>query len=340
MSLPPETGGLSAAELQQIAALIPVGTCVAVVAPGGGAPDQANVERGVALLQAMGCTVRNFYQPEQRYQRFGATDEARVAHLHEAARDPEVDVLLALRGSYGVSRILPMIDFELLAASGKPLVGYSDITALHLALLAKTGAVSFAGPMLNGDFGGLTLNAGTLRGFWQTLTQPRSSIHSRPQLADGTPSCGDSAPDAHNPALNCSGTLWGGNLAMVTHLLGTPYFPQIEGGILFLEDVNEHPFRVERMLLQLEYAGVLQQQKAIVLGDFSGYRLAPAIDNGYDFGAMLAFLRSRLRTPLMTGLPFGHVPDLGTLAVGSHAELRSTGADGFSLEMSGYPVLR
>jgi len=313
-------------------ALAPPGTHVAIVAPGGYAPDPAAVERGVALLEAMGCTVSNHYRHDQRYLRFGATDAARAAQLMEAAADPQVQVILALRGSYGVSRILPLLDIDALAASGKLFVGYSDITALHLALL-NAGAVSFAGPMLNGDFGAAEPQWGALRQFWATLASPQVTIHSH--KGGGV---GDRSTDPHSPAVQCEGVLWGGNLAMVAHLVGSPWMPQVEGGILFLEDVNEHPFRVERMLLQLEHAGILARQKAIVLGDFASYRLAD-IDNGYNFAEMLSFVRGRIGTPVVTGLPFGHVRDLVTLPVGGHAVLDSRGADGFSLTLSDYPTL-
>lgn len=312
--------------------LAPPGTHVAIVAPGGYAPDPAAVERGVALLEAMGCTVSNYYRHEQRYLRFGASDAERAAQLMAAAADPQVQVILALRGSYGVSRILPLLELDTLAASGKLVVGYSDITALHLALL-KAGAPSFAGPMLNGDFGAIEPQWDALRQFWTTLRSPRMTIHSH---RGG--SAGDRSTDPDSPALQCEGVLWGGNLAMVAHLVGSPWMPQVEGGVLFLEDVNEHPFRVERMLLQLEHAGILARQQAIVLGDFASYRLAE-IDNGYNFAEMLAFLRGRIATPIVTGLPFGHVRDLVTLPVGGHAALDSRGADGFSLKLSGYPTL-
>jgi muramoyltetrapeptide carboxypeptidase len=302
--------------------LIPPGTCVAIVAPGGYAPDEAALGRGIALLQAQGCKVKSYYDHAARHQRFGATDAGRAAHIQEAAADPEVQIVMALRGSYGMSRILPVLNYRALAASGKLFVGYSDITALHLALLAQTGAVSFAGPMLCGDFGVAEPSAMTMDSFWRTMTQASQTIEV-------------SAID--NPVLQASGTLWGGNLAMVVHLLGTPYFPQIDGGILFLEDVNEHPFRVERMLLQLEHAGVLARQKAVLLGDFSSHRLSD-YDNGYDFEQMLAYARQHLSAPLLTGLPFGHIADRLTLPVGARARLESS-EHGYSLRLDAYPTL-
>lgn len=297
------------------------GITVAIVAPGGYAADVNAVERATKRLESSGCRVRNFYNASAIHQRFGGTDAARLAQLHAAAADPEVQIVLALRGGYGMSRLLPALDFAALAASGKLFVGHSDFTALQMGLLSHSGGISFAGPMICDDFSREEASAFTLKKFWQCVTGQTHTLRFE---------------GAGNPALDVSGILWGGNLTMLAHLAGTPYMPRIADGILFIEDVNEHPYRVERMLLQLFHAGLLNQ-KAIVLGDFSSYRLTE-YDNGYDFAAMLAYLRERLGVPILTGLPFGHTRDKATLAVGCEAHLRSDG-QAVSLTMSGYPFL-
>ncbi|TCS39506.1 muramoyltetrapeptide carboxypeptidase [Paucimonas lemoignei] len=302
--------------------VIPPGTGIAIVAPGGYPPDEAALARGIKRLEQQNCLVHNYYDPADKYQRFGGIDMARVAQLHAAADDPDVQIVMALRGGYGLSRILPMLDFDFLANSGKLFVGYSDFTVFHMALLAATGKVSFAGPMVCGDFGCERPSDYTLSHFWQILTRPGLTLMAH------TP---------NNPCIEAEGVLWGGNLAMLTHLLGSPYFPRIEGGILFIEDVNEHPYRIERMLVQLLHAGVLARQQAILLGDFSAYRLSE-YDNGYDFNAMLAYIRSRVATPILTGLPFGHCADKLTLPVGSRAQLVSE-KNTFRLQLAEYPVL-
>lgn len=296
---------------------------IAIFAPGGYASDNAALERGIARLREQGCTIHNYYDPAAIFQRFGGTDEARLAQLNAAAADPEVQVVMALRGQYGLTRLLPSIDFEAMAASGKIFCGFSDVTAFHMGLMARTGAMSYAGPMFAGDFGTDTPVGFTQDSFWRCLAGPTHTIR---EEASG------------NPALNVSGPIWGGNLAMLVSLLGTEYFARIDDGILFVEDINEHPYRVERMLLQLMQAGVLGRQKALVLGDFSAYRLSPA-DNGYDFGAMLAYLRRTLPIPVLTGLQFGHIPKRVTIPFGAQATLVSDDA-GFTLTMSGYPTVR
>lgn len=295
---------------------------VAIVSPSGYASNPHAVERGIAILQAQGCRVRNFSDASRKFQRFGASDDERVAQLYAAAQDPEVDIVLALRGGYGLTRLLPSLDFYMLAESGKLFVGHSDFTALQMGLLAQTGAMSFSGPMLCDDFVREELSDYTLSNFWQCLTQTTHTITAQ---AEG------------NPQLSVNGTLWGGNLAMLTHLVGSPYLPQVENGILFVEDVNEHPYRVERMLLQLLHAGVLDNQQAVLLGDFSAYRLTD-YDNGYDFSQMVDYLRRHLPVPVLTGLPFGHGRDKATLVVGAQTELVS-GDEGFSLRMESYPSL-
>lgn len=287
---------------------LPEHPCIAIVAPSGAALDDINIEAGLDSLRNAGFNVINYYQHADRFERFGATDQERLIQLHAAIDHPEVDIVMALRGSYGMSRILPVIDLQKIASSGKWLVGYSDFNALQLAMLAKTGTASLCGPMLCNDFTRDELRPFTQGQFLQALRERKTHLEFETEQSAN---------------LNLEGTLWGGNLAMICHLLGTEYFPHIEGGILFVEDIAEHPYRVERMFLQLHMAGVLAKQKAIVLGNFSAYRLAPQ-DNGYDFAAMLKFLRSTIATPIITGLPFGHCDDKASLMQGSTARLRVT----------------
>lgn len=295
---------------------------IAIVAPSGYTLDDAALVRGIAALEAQGYTVHNYFETAKVFQRFGGTDEARLAQLDAAAADPRVQVVMALRGQYGMTRLLPHIDFARMAASGKIFVGYSDFTAFQMALLAKAGAVSYAGPMFLPDFAAREPLAFTTDDFFRCLT---SSTHRVSQ-----PACG-------NPTLQVNGTVWGGNLAMINSLIGTEYFPQVDGGILFVEDVNEHPYRVERMLLQLMQSGVLARQKALILGDFSDYQIT-AVDNGYDFEAMLAYLRKTLPCPVLTGLQFGHCAKRVTIPFGAQAQLASDG-DHFALEIAGYPYI-
>jgi muramoyltetrapeptide carboxypeptidase len=296
---------------------------IALVAPGGYAPEPEAVARGIARLESQGILVHNYYEHDKRHMRFAGTDEARLAQLNAAAADPDVQLVVALRGAYGMSRLMPHIDFDRMADSGKIFVGFSDITAFHMGLYARRAAISYAGPMFAGDFGAAEPVEFTLNDFWHCLAGPTHTV---------------AGQGAGNPSLDVAGTVWGGNLAMTVSLLGTPYLPRIDGGILFFEDIAEHPYRVERMLLQLMHAGVLASQRAIVLGDFSGYRLSPA-DNGYDFDQMLAHVRATLPCPVLTGLEFGHIPRRVTIPFGAQGRLVS-GGDGWTLTLSDYPTVR
>ena len=289
---------------------------IAIVAPSGYASDREAYTRAVKHLIDLGHRVHDFSSANARYQRFAATDAERVAQLHAAAEHPDVELVIAVRGGYGLSRLLPTIDFPLLAKSGKRFIGHSDFTALHMGLLAQQ-AVSFAGPMICDDFSRADVSEFTHRHFWQAVSNNHFDV---------------TVKTTSNPVITCEGRLWGGNLAMLTHLVGTPWMPQIQQGILFVEDVNEHPYRIERMMLQLLHAGVLHEQQAIILGDFSAYKLTD-YDNGYDFEAMLNYLRQVIQVPILTGLPFGHVRDKLTLPVGAHCHLVSTSEE-FILQLS------
>ena len=277
---------------------------IAIVAPSGYATDEAAYQRGLQRLRKLGHTVHDLSASAARHQRFAASDAERVAQLHAAAAHPDAEIVIALRGGYGLSRLLPEIDFSLLANSGKLFVGHSDFTVLQMGLLAN-GATSLAGPMICDDFSRDDLSEFTHGHFWQAVSEASFSVRIE---ATG------------NPTVSIDGMLWGGNLAMLSHLAGTRWMPQVDGGILFVEDINEHPYRVERMLLQLMHAGVLSRQRAVLLGDFSGYRLSD-YDNGYDFETMVGYLRGRLGLPVLT------------LPVGGRCRLEADAA-GFSLHLS------
>lgn len=234
------------------------------------------------------------------HERFAGTDKQRLAALQRAQKQRH-PIVMATRGGYGLGRLLPQIDWQAVADSGKLFIGHSDFTAFNLALLAQTGAVSYTGPSAIPDFGQKTFDDLTADLFMEVMREELEVL---------------SFESAGSDAVDARGILWGGNLAMLTSLLGTPYMPDIDGGVLFLEDVGEHPYRVERMLSQLLYAGVLARQQAIVLGRFTEYRLA-AHDNGYTMDSVIAWLRSVCHVPVVTGLPYGHVKLKATLPVGA-----------------------
>jgi muramoyltetrapeptide carboxypeptidase len=278
---------------------------IGVYAPAGFATDPAAVARAIARFEAAGHRVVVDPTATRRWQRFSAPDDERLAAVIRMTDDPRVEVAIAVRGGYGWSRLLGRLDFARIAAARKRWLGHSDFTAFQLAALAATGMVTFAGPLAAYDFGAETPSAFTLGHCWGVLRATEHVAH--------FPLEGPSSFEAR-------GVLWGGNLSLVAHLVGTPYFPRIDGGILFLEDVGEHPYRIERMLYQLHHAGVLGRQRAVLLGEFNGYELG-ANDNGYDLAAMVEHCRSAFDVPVFTGLPFGHCRDKLTLPVGGRCAL-------------------
>ena len=283
---------------------------VAIYAPSGFAQDPSALDRAVARLAALGCDVHVDASALARHTRFAGTDDERLAAVLRTAAMPGVDVALALRGGYGWTRLLPRLDFRALAASGKRWIGHSDFTAFQLAMLAATGAVTYAGPMATYDFGAEAPSDFTIG-------------HALAMLGRGVDEA-SFASVGHD--VDVEGTLWGGNLTMIASLAGTPYLPSVDGGILFVEDVAEHPYRIERMFHQLHYAGVLARQRAILVGTFTGYELAEH-DNGYDLDSAIAHLRDLCRVPVVAGLPFGHVRDKLTLPVGGRARLAVRGGE-------------
>ncbi|WP_213295820.1 muramoyltetrapeptide carboxypeptidase [Paraburkholderia sacchari] len=301
---------------------------IELIAPSGYPHDLEAVHRGITRLRAEGHRVDGTEAAERRFQRFAGTDGQRAAELNRLA-DPGrdlPDIVLAVRGGYGAVRILHGLDYHGLQKrlAGQPIafVGHSDFTAIQLALYAQAGLTTFGGPMLVSDFGAPELSSFTMHHFWNALSKPEFTLKV-------------DAPQAQHA--NVSGMLWGGNLAMLTSLVGTPYMPPVEGGILFVEDINEQPFRVERMLYQLHLSGILARQHALVLGDFSGGR-SYDYDNGYDFQAMVEQVRSVVGIPVITGLPFGHIDNMVTLPFGAQAHLKAV-AHGFELTVSDYPYL-
>ena len=296
-------------------------TLLTLFSPAGVVARAPTLHLAARRLRGLGFAVQIDESATARHQRFGGDDDTRLAALHRvAAAAPSV--AMPTRGGYGITRLLDRIDWKLLARSveqGTRWVGHSDFTAVQLGLLARSGAVTWAGPMATDDFGRADAAGGvdevTRDCFLEAMSGELEAVGFR--------------TEAGFDSLNVRGRLWGGNLTMVMSLLGTPYWPQaklIKGGVLFLEDVNEHPYRVERCLLQLQQAGVLQAQKAVILGAFSAWKPSP-LDRGYTLKSALARVRAGMKTPLLTGLPFGHVQPKVTLPVGQKVQLVVQGRD-------------
>ncbi len=296
-----------------------------IYSPSGALRDKAALRKALKRLAKLGLDVELDPDALSADQRFAGDDDTRLLAISRAAASG-ADIVMPTRGGYGLTRLLARLPYKAMAASiksGSRWVGHSDFTALQMGLLAKTKAVTWAGPHAAVDFGAEDLDDITLacfddmaqgRGEGAGWRLPSSDLDFLPKKA----------------VLAEHATLWGGNLAVLSSLVGTPYLPIVPGGVLFLEDVAEHPYRIERMLSQLLHAGVLSQQKAIVLGSFTDFKLS-AHDKGFKLQSVVDWLRSQVKTPVLTGLPFGHVPTKVCLPVGQEVTLLREGREAFLL---------
>ena len=285
-----------------------------LVAPAGIVAEAFDVQLAREMLAALGLKTKLGRHALDRHGYFAGTDEDRAADLMAMFEDPDVDGLVALRGGWGAARLLDRLDYALIRERPKVLVGYSDVTALLLAIYAKSGLVTFHGPDALSSWTSFTAG-GFQRTFLgaeaTTLANPRREGDALVQTADRVRTI--------TPGV-ARGRLVGGNLTIFTSLIGTPYLPDVRGHILFLEDIGEAIYRVDRMLTQLGQAGVLGQLAGFVFGkctrcdhdsDFGLFTLAEVIDSHI----------SSLGIPAWQGAMIGHVPDQHTVPLGVEAEI-------------------
>jgi muramoyltetrapeptide carboxypeptidase len=279
------------------------GDPIRVVAPSGPVP-RAELEAGAALL---GVRYQLRYDPETLFRADGflaGTDEARLAELHAAIADPEARAVVMARGGYGLMRLLPFLDAELLRKNPKPLVGFSDGTVL-LAFAARAGVASVHGPVIT-----------------QLARLPEGDRAALFGLLEG-PGPGLLAEELEAPVPGrVQGPLIGGNLEVFSRLLGTPYLPDPIGAVLVLEDLGERPYRVDRLLTHLDLAGIFGAVSAVVLGDFSGCKESPTSGLASPpVEEVLLDRLGRLAIPVAFGAPVGHGARNVALPYGTLVEL-------------------
>ena len=291
-----------------------------IFSPSSAVRDKAAFKRGIKRLQAQGHQVEVDEDALSSSMRFAGTDETRLNAIARASASG-ADIAMISRGGYGLTRLLTQLPYKTIAKAidkGTQFVGLSDFTAFQLAVYAKTSRITWQGPALGEDFGPESEPDDIMQACFEDLCLEQGEGTGWRMPAD----------ELAKPVKLNNAVLWGGNLAVLTSLLGTPYFPSVKGGVLFLEDVGEHPYKIERMLTQLFNAGVLQQQKAIVFGQFTSFKLVPH-DKGFKLKTVIERLRSQLKIPVLTGLPFGHVPTKVLLPIGANVDLATEGRDAF-----------
>lgn len=276
------------------------------------------MHRAIAALEKLKFKTKLAKHVHQRHGFLAGTDRERAADLMSMFTDRKVDGILCVRGGYGTARLLPRLDYAAIRQHAKVFVGYSDITSLHCAFLVKSNLISFHGPMLNSDFAHADMPDFTTRSFLRTLMRPDAP-------GDITTGYDGEVKTLRGGVAN--GQLIGGNLTLLCATLGTPWQPPFRGRILFLEDLDEVPYRMDRMLTQLLNAGLLQQVAGIAIGICKGC-VDPKAKQTREYRQTLEdVFRERLlplKIPLLMNLPFGHVPHNATLPVGAQVTLDAT----------------
>ncbi|MGP4974337.1 LD-carboxypeptidase [Psychrobacter alimentarius] len=302
-------------------------------------------ERNQLALDRVACAgfkVSNPTITSRQYLRFAGTDSQRASDLQNIATGAIAapKLLLGVRGGYGAMRLLPMIDWSTLGRimkeRGTILAGFSDVTAIQCALLAKGGMSSLAAPMLYSEFGKINPDQVTCQQFANALSNPNLtiSIEDASLTSQQLPSIlTTGAPKA------VRGTIWGGNLSVVSALAGSEYLPRIEGGIVFLEDVGEQAYRIERMLYDLYLAGMFKGQQAVVFGALSGSG-EDSYDKRYDVATVVRQLHQLTGLPVYSGMRFGHIGKKHSFPLGARCQISPNTSGGYQLAFADYPTIK
>lgn len=284
------------------------GATIGLAAPASLPVDLDAIERGIGTLEARGFKVKRIRQQFERNGYLAGTDDERISELNTLLADDEVDAIIAVRGGYGTLRLLPHLDYDSAARHPKLLVGYSDITALQLALLTMSGIPSLSGPMVAVEWGEPDAPSEDL--FWALMRGEGLGEFAHPSAETLKPLRSGEA----------AGTLIGGNLSLITRLIGTAYLPDLTGAILFLEEVGEEPYRIDGLLAHLRLSGILDRIGGLVIGGFTEWepehsRPTLSLDD------VIAHYTGELGIPVASGLSYGHFPVKHTMPIGVKARL-------------------
>jgi muramoyltetrapeptide carboxypeptidase len=294
------------------------GQTVGLVAPSAAPNEPDRIRFAAETIESLGFRVRTGKHGHEREGYLAGADSARADDLNAMFADDSIDAIWCVRGGYGASRLLPALDYDLIRRKPKALIGYSDITALHMAIQRHVGLVTFHGPVAWRAFTPYTLDA-LRRVLWRSDTPAR--LAEPPFFARR-----EGQVDWDNRVVTlvpgkARGRLLGGNLCLMSHLVGTPYLPDLRGSVLFLEDVEEAYYRVDRMLTQLWLAGALDGVAGVAFGKFTDCDPSPFFLQNRPLQDILAERFRELRIPAISGVMVGHIPDQATLPVGCQAEL-------------------
>ena len=306
----------------------------------GGSDDRTQL--ALDRVACAGFKVNNPTITNRQYLRFAGTDSQRASDLQNIATGAIAapKLLLGVRGGYGAMRLLPMVDWSTLGRimkeRGTILAGFSDVTAIQCALLAKGDMSSLAAPMLYSEFGKTKPDEVSCRQFAEALTNPNLTI----DISDAslTSSSLPSILSSAEPK-TITGTIWGGNLSVVSALAGSDYLPRIDGGIVFLEDVGEQAYRIERMLYDLYLAGVFKGQQAIVFGALSGAG-EDSYDKRYNVATVIRQLHELTGLPIYSGMRFGHIGQKHSFPLGATCQISADTVGSYQLAFTNYPTIK
>ncbi len=288
------------------------GSRILAVAPGSAPLDPRRLAAGLNTLRQRGYVVETLRADFSPHGFLAGPDGIRIEEFNSALRHPEARALVCVRGGYGALRLLPYIDYEAVRRHPKLVVGYSDITALQLALYAKAGLPSLSGPMVAVEWDAPDEKSEAL--FWALARDGYTGPLAGPS--------GETLEGVRSG--QAEGVLLGGNLSLITRLIGTPYLPDLTGAILFLEEVGEEPYRVDGLLAQLKLSGILEKLGGLVLGGFTEWE--PVHDRPFlPLEEVLDHYLRDLDVPVARGLLYGHFPVKNTLPIGVRAGLRVDG---------------
>jgi muramoyltetrapeptide carboxypeptidase len=291
------------------------GARIALVAPAGPLLERDDITRAVALCRALDYEPLLAPSAGRRYGYLAGTDDERLADLNGALRDASVDAIWCIRGGFGSTRILHRVDFAALADRPRPLIGFSDITALLLGAVAAAGVVAFHGPVARAS-----MPLFSRRHFERVLTQaePAGRLGRLPEPSGVLIPRDDRIVTLTGGV--AEGTLIGGNLTLLQCLVGTPYLPHLDGALLFLEDVGEDLYRVDRVFAQLRMVGLLDRLAGVAIGRFTELKRQMS-DGALGFDEVLETYLGPLGIPVAYGFPIGHIDDQWTIPLGVRARL-------------------
>lgn len=291
------------------------GEVIGIISPASSPEDLSRINRGVTYLEKLGYRVEIGKNVGLKEGYLAGSDKQRLDDLHEMFKRKEVRAIFCVRGGYGSGRLLDKIDYNLIKKNPKIFVGYSDINALQSAFFTKTGLVSFAGPMVAVDFHD-EVSPFTEEIFWRTITSDKKigKLHN-PRNEKFFTLCKGRAV----------GRIIGGNLTLLASLMGTEYFPKLKDTILLLEDINEAPYRIDRMLNQLRLAKAFRQIKGVVLGHFVDCVSSDPSSSSFTLNeVVIDYFQTQLKLPVIYNVKHGHIKDNITIPYGVKCVLNAS----------------